>query len=140
MLLILQSSLSSRHCTLPRCVSCSVGTRDAPHFRVAATSHGHKVADVGLVHAVVGDVSNRVDDAFGPELACLDDALERRAASHFLSLSFKLMLCIMKQENSMSSISSTLLPINGSFSTRKRFLSIPNTLSTVLRTDSHLTV
>jgi hypothetical protein len=41
---------------------------------------------VGLVHAVVGDVSNRVDDTFRPALAGLDDALERRVANHFSHL------------------------------------------------------
>ena len=44
----------------------------------------------------------------------------------------------MKQEKSMSSISSTSPPIKGSLSTRNRFLRIPNTRSTALRTDSHL--
>ena len=55
-----------------------------------------------------------------------------------LPLSCMIMLCKMKHEKSLSSILLISLPSIGNLRMRKRFLSIPKTLSTTFLTDSHL--
>jgi hypothetical protein len=84
---LLLSSLKLSLCALQRKMShvmcINVRTRYTSHPSVEPAPHAHEITDVRFVHAVVGDVDDSVDDAFGFECDRFHNALEGGVTGHF---------------------------------------------------------